>query len=222
MMIYLSLILIKFKQLKNPLISLFSLIDDKSRIHPKAKVNRFVKLTNSTIDSYSYIGPRTKVINTDIGKFCSISWDCEIGLNSHKLNTISTSPIFSESKNGTGTSWIKYDVYRNYPRVQIGCDVWIGARSIIFSGVTISHGAVVGAGAIVTKDVPPYAIVVGVPAKIIGYRFSDEIIKELIKSSWWDSDIGTIKSKIDLFNMELISADSINSLHHSQEKNSDE
>ena len=70
--------------------------------------------------------------------------------------------------------------------VKIGSDVWIGARAIILPAVTVGNGAIIGAGAVVTKDVPPYAIVVGVPAKVIHYRYSPEQIEKLLKIAWWD------------------------------------
>ena len=76
----------------------------------------------------------------------------------------------------------------------IGNDVWIGAKAIIRSGVTIGDGAVIGAGAVVTKDVPPYAIVAGVPAKIIRYRFDEELRKALLAAKWWDRDMTELRT----------------------------
>lgn len=195
-----------------PFVSILSLIDKKTKIHPRAKINRFAKLNNSTIEKYSYIGPRTKVINTDVGKFCSISWDCEIGLTSHNIKSISTSPIFSEEKNGTGTSWIKFNKNTTDKRVKIGNDVWIGARVIIMNGTAVGHGAVIAAGAIVTKDVPPYAIIAGVPAKIISYRFSQEIIQKLLLKEWWELPDEEIIRNIEIFSMNEIKIENINML----------
>lgn len=83
--------------------------------------------------------------------------------------------------------------------VVIGSDVWIGARAAILEGVTIGDGAVVAAGAVATKDVPPYAIVGGVPAKIIKYRFDEETIKKLLELKWWDKDMDWIVEHACMF-----------------------
>ena len=87
--------------------------------------------------------------------------------------------------------------------VVIGNDVWIGARATILSGVTVGDGAVIGAGALVAKDVPPYAIVGGVPARLIKYRFSSEIINELLEIKWWDWDSKKLTQNIDDFYLDV-------------------
>ena len=79
------------------------------------------------------------------------------------------------------------------PGITIGNDVWIGDGAFIKNGVTIGDGAIIGARAVVTKDIPPYAIVVGVPAKILKYRFSEQIIDRLLNTKWWNLDDSIIK-----------------------------
>ena len=79
-------------------------------------------------------------------------------------------------------------------KVTIGNDVWIGIKATIMPNITIGDGAVIGANAVVTKDVPPYAVVVGVPAKIIKYRFDEEIIKDLLELKWWNYSESFIKT----------------------------
>lgn len=150
---------------------------------------------DSLVGEYSAIGRYTKVAKAEIGKFCAISWDCTINAisHSHENLTISAFPYvpyvggFVDKRSQT------------YKKVLIGNDVWIGANSVIMPGVTIGDGAVIGAGAVVTKDVPAYAIVVGVPAKIAKYRFSDEVIRKLLEIKWWDLDRDVIKKNIHLF-----------------------
>lgn len=187
-------------------ISFLALVTPSSRISRKAKINRFSKVYNSNISDYSYIGPNTELVNATIGKYCSIAGNCNIGLANHTKNFISTSPIFTERKNGTGTSWIKADVVSQLQKeVIIGNDVWIGNKATIFSGINIGNGAIVGANAVVTKDVPNYAVVVGIPAKIIRYRFSDEIIKELLNTNWWDAQDEDLKKNISYFQNDKIS-----------------
>lgn len=180
-------------------ISFLSFITPNSKIASKAKINRFAKVYNSSIDNFTYIGVGTEVINTQIGKFCSIANNCRIGLATHTLNYLSTSPIFTERKNGLGISWIKQTIFEQSFRVIIGNDVWIGYGAIIIGDVTIGNGAVIGAGAIVTKNVPPYAIVVGSPAKIIRYRFPEEVIHRLQKIEWWNWSENKLKSNIIKF-----------------------
>lgn len=188
------------KNIRNPLVSILALIDQQSVVSKKAKINRFARIRNSNIDSYSYIGPSTRLENCDIGKFCSISWDCCLGLASHEVTQVSTSPIFSTVSNGTGASWLTQDMpVSPPPRTRIGNDVWIGASVIVLEGVVIGDGAVIGAGAVVTKSVDPYSIVGGVPARKIGMRFSDEIVHALLEKKWWNAPEQLLKENVALF-----------------------
>jgi acetyltransferase-like isoleucine patch superfamily enzyme len=185
---------------RTPLVSIFALVDGRSTISRKAKVNRFARVRNSTIGNYSYIGPSSRIENVDIGKFCSISWNCCIGLESHDLSQLSTSPIFTEKYNGTGSTWLREEPMQvQASRSLIGNDVWIGVNAVVLSGLKIGDGAVIGAGAVVTKDVPPYAIVGGVPAKVIGARFSEETIQKLLEKRWWDASEDEIKRNLSIF-----------------------
>lgn len=143
------------------------------------------------IGDYSYIsGPRAYVECATIGKYCSIARQTIIGVSDHDHGWLTTSPIASSKCYG----FIDVDKQQRQkaPPV-IGNDVWIGANSIIFRGVTVGDGAVVAAGSVVTKDVPAYAIVGGVPAKVIKMRFSNEIIKILLDMKWWDWPESKIK-----------------------------
>lgn len=123
-----------------------------------------------------------------IGKFCSIACGAKFLFNSanHTLSSLSTYPfplLFEEwglEKKNVADSW------DNKGDIVVGNDVWIGYEAVILSGVTIGDGAVIGARAVVTKDVPPYTIVGGVPAKPIKKRFSEESIKKLQSIRWWD------------------------------------
>lgn len=185
---------------KNSLTSILALVDRKSRIDPNAKLHRLTRVRNSTVGRYSYIGPNTRLENTDIGSFCSISWDCLIGLSSHGLSHVSTSPIFFEKHNATGFTWVATDSEKcPVRRTQVGNDVWIGVNSIILEGVKVGDGAVVGAGAVVTKDVPPYTIVGGVPAKFIKARFPENIVLALLEKRWWDAPEDEIRRSLNIF-----------------------
>lgn len=191
-------------------ISIFALINSSSSISKKAKVNRYAKIYSSEVSDFSYIGIGTKLVNTSVGKYCSFADSCSIGLPKHTLNFISTSPIFTESKNSTGTKWIKKDIItNNKDKITIGNDVWIGNKVTIIGNVKIGDGAIIGAGAIVTKDVPDYAIVAGIPAKIIRYRFDKKIIDRLLYIKWWNMPEKKLRNFIELFQKENFTLEEI-------------
>ncbi|PRD39388.1 UNVERIFIED_CONTAM: cat [Trichonephila clavipes] len=136
------------------------------------------------MDSYSFCGYNCSIVNTKIGKFCSIASGVVIGGIAHPVHFVSTSPVFLSHKDSVRTKFSHHE-YLPEIHTNIGHDVWIGEGAFIKAGVKIGNGAVIGMGSVVTKDVPDYAIVAGNPAKIIRYRFEQEIIDALIASEWW-------------------------------------
>ena len=132
-----------------------------------------------------------------IGSFCSFASQVKIMLDvHHRIDWVTTFAFpafaeFPEARDICGHPWSKGDLV-------IGNDVWVGTEALIFSGITIGDGAVIGARAVVTKDVPPYAIVAGNPAKIIKYRFSPDTVRRLLLIKWWDWPIEKIRMKIPL------------------------
>jgi chloramphenicol O-acetyltransferase type B len=185
------------------------IIDDGVSINMNSKINHGVHIlsdcviNNSNIDSYTYVGKNSIIQNAAIGKFCSIASDVCIGLGKHPLNYFSTSPIFYRTINPLKIKLVNLNLdFKEYENIYIGNDVWIGARAIILDGVKIGHGAIVAANAVVTKDIPPYAIVGGVPQKILKYRFKEEKINQLLSSNWWDDDLINIKNKISDLNKD--------------------
>ena len=203
-----------FLNLFNRGVSLFALVDNRSSVSRKAKVYAHTKVSMSVIGDYSYVGRRSSLVMAEIGKYCSIAGGAAVGMGTHTLNNISTSPIFTEKHNATGASWCNTNVTYPFKRVKIGNDVWIGSRAMILGGVTIGDGAVIGAGAVVTKDVPPYAIVGGVPARIIRYRFPQETIDELLEVQWWNMPDVILKNNISLFQINPITNEIIENLRH--------
>ena len=198
--------------LLNKRISIFALIDNKSKVSPKAKVYYGAKVFDTKISAYSYVGPRSILVHTDIGKFCSIANDCSIGLAVHSLTNISTSPIFTSKKNGTGSTWTNLNLIDEYRRTILGNDVWIGTKVIIMGGVKIGNGVIIGAGSIVTKDIPDYAIAVGIPAKVIKCRFENTTIEKLSEIKWWNWKDEKLKENIKIFqkrNFNLLDLNSI-------------
>lgn len=196
---------------------------DSSKIYPRTRDKETVYLKNVISDPSISVGDfpmyndfvndpkdfeKNNVlyhypINHDklvIGKFCSIACGAKFIFNSanHKLSSLSTYPfpIFFEEWGldikDVSTTW------DNKGNIVIGNDVWIGYEAVIMAGVTIGDGAIIGTRALVTKDVPPYTIVGGLPAKPIRKRFDDETISALLKIKWWNWSTDKIAHNIKI------------------------
>jgi len=150
-----------------------------------------------SIGDYSYIsGPRAYVEAAVIGKFCSIARVTTIGVSDHNHQFVTTHPIILHPIYGfVGSSVLEP---QKHPPI-IGNDVWIGMGSFVMRGVTIGDGAVVAASSVVTKNVDPYSIVAGTPAKHIKYRFNENIISALLRIRWWDWDKDKIQRNLNDF-----------------------
>lgn len=159
------------------------------------------KLHKVKVGKYSRVGFQTKITNATIGNFTAIGAESIIGLGQHPTNFLTSHSIFYKKGNwGWHDDWVKYpEGFVESSVITIGNDVWIGRRTMIMDGVSIGDGAIIAGGAVVTKDVPPYAIVGGVPAKVIKYRFSEEMIKRLEEIKWWNLSDEEITKVIDLF-----------------------
>ena len=148
-------------------------------------VEHHANVRYSKIGRYTYISARSSVIFAEVGSFCSIAAGVGIGGGAHKIDAVSTSPVFNKGRNifKKNLGKIEFSPYKN---TVIGNDVWIGNRALVLQGVNVGDGAIVGAGSVVTKDVEPYTIVAGNPAKVIRKRFDDETIAKLLEIKWWD------------------------------------
>ena len=177
----------------------------KSIIPLNLNVGRFVIIEKKcniekgilSIGDGTYIGSGTYINHCkSIGKYCSIAKGVGIGVGNHPIDRVYTTPLFYNSYRGI-IDKTTYDFKIEDESVVIGNDVWIGYNAIILNGIKIGDGAIIAAGAVVNKDVEPYSIVGGVPAKHLKYRFNKEIINELIDKGIGNLSIENICKNID-------------------------
>jgi acetyltransferase-like isoleucine patch superfamily enzyme len=166
----------------------------------------------SKIEKHSYTGPNTIVLHASIGSFCSISWNVSIGGANHDYERFTTHSFLYNKNSILNPGVESYNRFQN--KCIVGHDVWIAANAVILRGITVGTGSIIAANAVVTKDVPPYAIVAGNPAKVLKYRFSDSIIDELLTLEWWSLSDNTIKKIFKL----LASKTNINTLEQIKNK----
>ena len=151
----------------------------------------------------SYAGKSCNINYAKIGRYTCIGPNVRTTSGTHPLDYVSMHPAFFSLRKQAGFTYVSEqkcneNIDDSYHTI-IGNDVWIGDSALLMEGVKIGDGAVVAAGAVVTKDVPPYAVVGGVPAKVIRYRFSEEVIEKLLKIKWWDKDTDWLKAHADEF-----------------------
>lgn len=158
-----------------------------SSVDSTSKIESGSLFVGSIMDKHSFCGYDCEIINTVIGSYCSIGNNVKIGGGEHPISWVSTSPVFYEGRDSVSK---KFSQFKREPlkKTIIENDVWIGQNALIRQGVNIGTGAVIGMGSIVTKDVTPYSIVAGNPAKILRYRFEDSVIDGLLKTKWWELD----------------------------------
>ncbi len=165
-----------------------------SAIDPTSKIEPGSQVVGVTMGRHSYCGYDCTLLYSDIGSFCSIANRVSIGGARHPIEFLSTSPVFLSHKDSVKAKFARHDYLPVY-RTRIGHDVWIGEACLIKAGVSIGNGAVIGMGAVVTRDVPDYAIVGGNPARLIRMRFEKPIVEALLRMKWWDykdEDLGRI------------------------------
>ena len=159
-----------------------------SVLEKHVRINNDCGLADVEIGAYSYVARKTQLDGSKFGRFCSVGPECICGLGDHPTDLVSSSPVFYSTGRQCGTTFAKEELYSERKVIHFGSDVWLGARVIVRDGVTVGDGAIIAAGAVVVKDVPAYAIVGGVPAKVLRYRFDERTIAQLRDLAWWNWD----------------------------------
>jgi phosphonate metabolism protein (transferase hexapeptide repeat family) len=172
--------------------------EDAPRVHSSAivvesalglwcEVDARVSIIESVLGDYSYVTHDSEIIYTHIGKFCSIASFARINPGNHPLKRAALHHFtYRSSHFQMGDDDTAFFDWRRSAAVRLGNDVWVGHGSVILPGVTVATGAVIGAGSVVTKDVPAFTIVAGTPAKPLHARFTPEIQAALLRIAWWD------------------------------------
>lgn len=213
-----SIFLMLYRNVRDIIQRYYIYVKDKIRYRNFVHYNFTTKISStSSFEGANVIGDNTSFcghmgygtyicndcsIIGNIGRFCSIAPEVKNTLGVHPVSDpyVSTSPMFFSLLNQTGKTFAKKQLFEELrDPIEIGHDCWIGQRVFIVGGVKIGIGAVVLAGAVVTKDIPPYAIVGGVPAKVLKYRYDDDTINFLLKSEWWNMPIDWLETNYELF-----------------------
>lgn len=201
---YDSVIIYKGARISNSSLDTYVTIGDdsiifNSRISRKCSVARRNVISNTFLGQGSSTQNNTTIRFSEIGKYCAIAWNVTIGAPNHDMHRLAMAEldyIFEGEEKEHLTSF-------DTRSCTIGNDVWVAAGAHVLRGVHVSDGAVIAANAVVTKDIPPYAIVAGVPGKIIGYRFSADVIEKLLQLKWWDFTKVQLDAARPLFNGDL-------------------
>ena len=180
-----------------------SRLDGDIKIGEGSKVERCELYGRINIGRYSSLnGPNTDIVadggKVTIGQFCSIARNVSIQVSNHAMTRATTYPIFKNifKENNKGEFVTRGDI-------SIENDVWIGAHAVVLSGAVIHNGAIIAANSVVTGEIPAYAIAAGVPAKVIKYRFSQEVIDDLLEKKWWNWSLEKIKDEKAFFERNL-------------------
>ncbi|MGJ1514920.1 CatB-related O-acetyltransferase [Sphingobacterium siyangense] len=197
------------------------IISINTKFGGRNSINSKTNVYNSSIGFGTYLGKNVELNNAIVGKYCSIASGVKILPYTHPSKIfVSTHPAFFSLLKQAGFTYVNKQRFKETVHIEkderifieIGNDVWIGEDAKLMGGIKVGDGAIIGAGALVTKDVPPYAIMVGVPARKIKSRFNDDDINFLKHLRWWDKDEDWIKNNIELFDNIEAFIDKVNKI----------
>ncbi|MFZ6028887.1 MAG: acetyltransferase [Chloroflexota bacterium] len=188
------------------------MLGERPTVHPTVRLKQCVLgswsdigpnsvLIESCLGDYTYLAGDVSIVYADVGKFCSIASHVRINPGNHPMQRVMQHHCtyrrvqygFDDHDDEEFFDW------RREHRCVVGHDVWLGHGAIVMPGVKIGNGAVIGSGAVVTHDIAPYEIAVGVPAKPIRTRFTPEVIAALEQIAWWDWDRATLEARFHDF-----------------------
>ena len=184
-----------------------AIVDSKDVFEGSNFIGKNAVVKDCQIGFASYVAYESHIEHCQIGKYCCIGPYVRTITGKHPIEFAAMHPFFYAKKNQIGESYVDTTKYEEHDyidnekhyQVFIGNDVWIGNGAKIMAGVHIGDGAVIAADALIVKDVEPYSIVGGVPAKLIKWRFSPEMIERFKKIKWWEYDESIIKKNAKLF-----------------------
>ena len=160
-------------------------VDRASLLHGRNFVGDRTTILNSELGPYSYVNSACIISNCKVGAYSCIGREVLVGLGAHPTNRLAVHRMFYSKEIAIWRHMFVRADFEEHLSVKIGSDVWVGARSMVLDGVEIGDGAIIAAGSLVTKDVPPFSIVAGAPARVIRQRFGDETIRKIQKDPWW-------------------------------------
>ena len=174
-------------------------VDNISKLGKYNVIFHDASVINSSIGDHSFVQRNSRILNADIGKFTSISSRVMIGVGGHPTEMISTHPAFYSKTQPVAKTFSLTDKYSPFKRIKIGNDVTIYENVLIKDGLIIGDGAVIGMGSVVTRNVAPFSIVAGNPARLIRYRFDEELRMKIMASRWWDMSADWLEKHWDYF-----------------------
>lgn len=188
-----------------------NMIPKSAIVSPNAQLEAPVRLigqvkvrADTKIGQFTFVNEFTTIFPlSTIGRYCSIGKGCQIGAPSHPTDRLSTSPVSFSLAEHFPKADIQFNEkpFSSYKATIIGSDVWVGSNSILLAGVTVGHGAVIGGGALVNKDLEPFGIYGGVPAKLIRYRFDETTRERVLATEWWTLPANEV-AKLDFTDIE--------------------
>lgn len=178
-------------------------IVNRCQLEDHISVNRSNYLLRSSIGRFTYTGIGCSIRSARVGRYCSLAWNVSVGGGNHEYGNASNYPRWRFSMLHNDVMLHESNEYlkkrhQEFGDCEIGNDVWLATNSVVIRGVRVGDGSVIGAGAIVTKHVEPYSIVVGSPGRVVKKRFDDRTIEALESIRWWDWPLSVIQNNLDL------------------------